>query len=125
MGFILHITPRAAWDEALARGIYEPASLRAEGFIHCSAIDQAADTANAFYAGQRGLVLLCIDAQRVTAPLRYEPPAGHVPHGSAAAQLFPHLYGALHLDAVTAVVDFAPGADGIFRLPERISHLTR
>jgi uncharacterized protein (DUF952 family) len=46
---------------------------------------------------------LTITAERLTAPLRYET----VPE---RGEMFPHLYGPLNLDAVTAVVDFAgPG----------------
>jgi uncharacterized protein (DUF952 family) len=35
---ILHIVHRSDWDSAVARGIYAPSSLAAEGFIHCSTI---------------------------------------------------------------------------------------
>ena len=36
MTLIYHITPRAAWQRAQQRGEYRAASLRREGFIHCS-----------------------------------------------------------------------------------------
>ena len=55
---IYHITSRTAWEAAQAAGEYSPDSLKTEGFIHASTGEQVADTANRFYHGQKGLVLL-------------------------------------------------------------------
>jgi len=66
--------------------------------------------ANARFAGAGGLVLLCLAVERLRAPLRYE-------RGDAGSdELFPHLYGALDIDAVVWVAPFAEGPDG-FELP--------
>ena len=70
-----------------------------------------ADTANRYYAGQAGLVLLRIDSDRLNAEVRYENLEG-------GESLFPHIYGALNLSAVSGAVDFPPGADGRFTLPD-------
>ncbi|HEY0194298.1 MAG TPA: DUF952 domain-containing protein [Kofleriaceae bacterium] len=113
---ILHIATRPDWAAGLAAGAYRPASLAAEGFIHCSTYAQAAATANRYFAGREDLVLLCIDEARLTAELRYEAPAG--PADPRADQQFPHLYGPLAASAVVAVVDFPPGPDGRFSLPD-------
>jgi len=112
---ILHILRRADWESALARGTYAPASLAAEGFIHCSTTPQIVDTANRFYRGQRGLIILCIEESRLEADLKYEPPVPALDDNPAG--LFPHLYGPLNLDAVARVIDFPAGADGTFELP--------
>lgn len=104
---IYHITTRAAWQAAQAHGQYIAPSLATEGFIHFSRANQVTGVANAFYAGQNGLVLLEVDVARLSADLRWEPPAH--PGGVApqvqphADDLFPHLYGPLNLDAVRAV----------------------
>ncbi|HYA34512.1 MAG TPA: DUF952 domain-containing protein [Candidatus Binataceae bacterium] len=116
---IFHITTRDDWEAAQRGGVYVAPSLDAEGFIHCSTIDQVVDTANSFYRGRRDLVLLCIDESRLKAPLRYESPAN--PHDSRADQRFPHLYGPLNLDAVTGVVDFPCESDGSFVLPATVA----
>src|SRR5687767_755072 len=105
---IVHITTREAWQAAQAQGSYRAPSLESEGYIHCSTPAQVVDTANRFFAGQRGLVLLCIDSPRLLVPLLYEPPA----EDPASPERFPHLYGPLNLDAVTSAIDFAPGQDG-------------
>jgi uncharacterized protein (DUF952 family) len=49
------------------------------------------------------------DSARVKPEIRYENLEG-------GANLFPHIYGALALDAVVAVHDFPPGEDGSFEL---------
>jgi uncharacterized protein (DUF952 family) len=111
-----HIVKRSEWDDAVRRGSYAPASLRAEGFIHCSTRAQVIDTANRFYRGQQDLVVLCIDESRLRAELRYEAPTS--PRGEAAGELFPHLHGELNVDAVVRVVELPCEADGGFRMPE-------
>ncbi len=69
---ILHITSRADWDRAVAAGEYRAGSLAAEGFLHASTAAQVAGSANRFYRGRSGLVVLRIDAARLRAPLRWE-----------------------------------------------------
>lgn len=108
MTTVYHITSRAAWDAAQAAGEYRAESLETQGFIHFSKLEQVVGTANRYYHGTPGLVLLEIDAARLKAELRYEPPA-EAPDSDAR---FPHLYGALNLDAVTAALDFPHDADG-------------
>ncbi len=105
---ILHITHQDQWQQALQTELYYADSLLTEGFIHCSAPEQIVGVANRFYRGQDSLVLLCIDPDRVTAAIKYEAVDG---------QVFPHLYGALNLDAVINVLDFPVNPDGIFTLP--------
>lgn len=110
---LFHITEQAAWKNAQIKGIYRAPSLETEGFIHFSKPAQVIDTANRFYSGQSGLVLLQIDPTKLSAPLRYEEVADH--------GTFPHLYGPLNLDAVTAIQPFSPSADGHFTMPPSIS----
>ncbi len=107
---ILHITHRSDWEAAQATGEYRADSLAAEGFIHCSTVEQVLGPANEFYRGKDDLVLLVIDPARLAAELVYED-SYHI--GTA----FPHIYGPLNLDAVTSVVPFPPLADGTFELP--------
>ena len=92
------------------QGDYRAESLDTEGFIHCSTPDQVASTANLFFRGQQDLVLLVIDADKVTAPIRFED-AGN-------GQFFPHAYGPINLDAVVDVREFASEADGTFSSPD-------
>ncbi len=110
MTIIYHITRLADWQAALAAHEYTADSLASEGFIHCSTAQQVLATANRIFKGRRDLVLLCVDSARVGAEIRYENLEG-------GANLFPHIYGVLPIDAITAVHDFPPSADGTFQLP--------
>jgi uncharacterized protein (DUF952 family)/glycerophosphoryl diester phosphodiesterase len=114
-GLIYHIAARANWTAAQAAGEYWAPSLAAEGYIHCSQRGQLLEVANAFFQGSTELVLLAVDAERVGPSLRYEPPAhalGRLPGG-----LFPHVYGPIPVDAVTAAAELAAGPDGEFHWP--------
>ncbi len=109
---IFHITTLETWHQALTAGIYAADSLETEGFIHCSTIDQVIQTANRYYFGQTGLVLLAINEEQLQADLIYEE--------SEPGHFFPHLYGSLNLDAVTQTPDFPPNLDGRFALPDQL-----
>jgi uncharacterized protein (DUF952 family) len=110
---IVHIARRGEWEDAKRRGEYEPPSLASEGFIHLSAPQQVHYPANALYSGERELVLLWVDPDRLHAALRYERPSAE------AMEAFPHLYGALNVDAVVAESPLDPWERGAFELPPR------
>jgi uncharacterized protein (DUF952 family) len=119
---IYHITQRDVWTAAQAAGEYVAESLGQEGFIHASTREQVVETANLLYAGRDGLVLLCIDEEKLTAPLKRAAP---VNAGDRDGELFPHIYGPLNLDAVTEVMDFPCGPDGRFVLPAALRNERR
>lgn len=121
---IYHIAFRADWDAARAAGEYlvstRGRTLAQQGFIHAATAGQVAGVAEAFYADvgtgpdtgtdtdadtDTGLVVLAIDPDRLTAPLRYEP----VPD---AAEPFPHIYGPLNVDAVIGLFELGRDAQG-------------
>ncbi|OGO80790.1 MAG: hypothetical protein A3K41_07395 [Chloroflexi bacterium RIFOXYD12_FULL_57_15] len=108
---MFHITSKSAWQSAQQAGEYSAPSLASEGFIHCSTPSQVVATAERFYAGQRGLILLVIDPARLRFEVKYE--AGT----DKPDELFPHVYGTINLDAVTRVLDFEPDAAGRWTLP--------
>lgn len=111
---LLHITAGDEWDrQHRARqgsGFSDP-SLQSEGFIHCSTRDQVLIPANERFAGRDDLVLLIIDEERVTSPVRYE---DCYQSGTA----FPHVYGPIDWDAVVDVVDFPYDPVTGFVLPD-------
>ncbi|MBN1427629.1 MAG: DUF952 domain-containing protein [Anaerolineae bacterium] len=114
---VYHITNHESWEQAKSAGEYQGDTLESDGFIHCSTVHQVVPVANSYYPGQHGLVLLCIDAYKLRSDLRYEAPAGPT---IGEESLFPHIYGPLNVDAVTAALDFEPGPDGRFTLPANL-----
>ena len=111
---ILHITKITEWEQAKAKGIYYSNTLDSEGFIHCSTTQQIEKTANTFFANQTGLILLCIDAEKVQSEIKYE---------AVGEEKFPHIYGALNIDAVIDAIAFPPDANGKFKLPPKLAKL--
>jgi uncharacterized protein (DUF952 family) len=97
MNTIYHITRRQVWEEAQITGNYQADSLLTEGFIHCSTATQVLKTADRFFQNQTGLIILYIDVDKVKSEVRYE---------LADNELFPHIYGALNIDAVYQIIDF-------------------
>lgn len=104
---IFHIGTTQDWQDAQRAGRYEVESLRTQGFIHCSTATQVLPVADSLFRGREDLVLLRIDEERVTAEIKYE-------NCEDGEHLFPHIYGPLDLEAVTAVYEFEPGSDGSF-----------
>jgi len=116
---IYHITTPVEWTMAQERGSYVAPSLDNEGFIHCSTLEQVIPVANAFYRHEDKLILLCIDTDKLKAPLKWEAPAhpDGEPPANADDQQFPHIYGEINLDAVVNLVTIATN-DTEFVLPE-------
>jgi uncharacterized protein (DUF952 family) len=117
---ILHITTHKDWDKAMLEGEYTAPSLISEGFIHCSTPKQTVDTANIFFKGQNGLVLLCIDESKLKSGFKYENPTGGGHHDPSVGNLFPHIYGPINIAAVIKVVNFPANENGSFALPKEI-----
>ena len=104
---IFHLTAAATWADARRAGVYTADSLATEGFIHCSTAGQVVWVANNRFRGRRDFLLLHIDSDRLSAPVKYENLEG-------GTQLFPHIYGPLNLDAVIEVTPFQPDEAGAF-----------
>ncbi|MHC3472340.1 DUF952 domain-containing protein [Streptomyces sp. 7R007] len=100
---ILHLTERALWEEARAKGTYEISTrgrtLQQEGFIHCSTRAQLPATAARFFTGADDLVVLVIAPDRLDAPLRYEA-------SKPGGEEFPHVYGPIPVTAVVGVEEW-------------------
>lgn len=109
LAIILHIAKKEQWEHAKRTGVYTGDTLESEGFIHCSTSKQIIKVANALFHGQKGLVLLVIDSDKVKSEIRYE--------GVEGRERYPHVYGPLNIDAVAKVLRFEPEEDGTFKLP--------
>lgn len=101
-----HLVPEAAWLAAPSGEPFRPASLETEGFVHLThGMAALVEVANRFYRGEPGPhVVLTIALPRLTAPWRYD-----------GDERYPHVYGALDREAITAVGSIGRDADGAFR----------
>jgi len=114
MKLIYHIVQAHYWHAASQTGPYTPPGFAADGFIHCCTADQITAVAGRYFHGQAGLVLLCIDPQRVGVEIRYEDLLG-------SGISYPHIYGPLALAAVQAVFPLPLEPDGAFKLPPNLT----
>lgn len=103
---IYHILTEAQWEGLKSQKEYRPPSLASEGIIHGSgSVEQLIWAANRFYKDDGGLRVLCVQTEKVTAPVRWEDIGG--------GRVFPHVYGALNLDAVAEVKALKRDAGGV------------
>ena len=109
MPIIYHLIGGAEWQKARDFGEVIPESLAAEGFIHCSGHEaQALAVANRIYVGVEGMLVLEVDTNGLTSPVKLEP--------SRSGEVYPHIYGPLNIDAVVAVRPLENAGDEGFRL---------
>ncbi|MDD7937856.1 DUF952 domain-containing protein [Actinomycetospora lutea] len=118
---ILHLCTRAELDAARAEGARCPPSLDDVGFVHCSDPGTVHLPATRLFAGRSDVVVLVVDPARLDVPVRWEPGVGAGGGEDPRGPWFPHVYGPLSLDAVVAVHDLTPGADGTFRPPPGVA----
>ncbi len=102
---------------------YTPSGFDKDGFIHCTGEQSTTLLVLEDYfsvvADQKEILVLEIDAARVTSEVKYEAPApiegggtSHIKEGV----FFPHIYGSLNLDAVTGAGK-VERVEGLFRWP--------
>jgi len=109
---VYKITSKSEWDAALASNHYPGAPIDlADGFIHFSTAEQAAETAQKHFHGQRDLLLVAVDTQVYGNAMKWE-----VSRGGA---LFPHLYGSFDLSSVLWTLPIKTDADGVPHLTFR------
>jgi uncharacterized protein (DUF952 family) len=108
---IYKICDEASWRAAEADGWFRGSAADArDGFIHFSTRAQLAETAARHFAQQCDLILVAVDGDQLGPKLKWE--------RSRGGDLFPHLYGALPLDAVRWTRPLPDEADGRRPLPE-------
>jgi uncharacterized protein (DUF952 family) len=112
---IFHLAAREDWERASRDGVYTAASLYGDGFVGCATATQHAAVAGARFAGRGDLVLLLIDTDKLTSPLRFEQ--------TGAGEAFPHVFGPVDLDAVFEAAPYRPGPNGRFGPHEEASGL--
>ena len=94
----------------LAQGTFAGAPIDlADGYIHLSAEPQVVGTLDKHFAGQSGLWLARVDLSALGSAVRWEKSRG--------GALFPHIYAALPLSAVTTLAPLQRATDGTVLYP--------
>jgi uncharacterized protein (DUF952 family) len=108
---IYKIAPRALWQAAEAKGVFDGAAIdHADGYIHFSTAAQAVETAAKHFAGQDDLLLIAVETDKLGDALKFEVSRG--------GDLFPHLYASLPTEAALFVKPLPLGSDGTHLFPE-------
>jgi uncharacterized protein (DUF952 family) len=97
MPIIYHVTTAAEWKSAQEKGFYEAASLKTEGFIHCSEQHQVAGVLERYFKDKNGLVKLVIDTSKLNSRYVQE-------WSPSTRDTFPHIYGPVNTEAVIDIV---------------------
>ena len=108
---IYHMCRAEEWTAATKTGTYCGSSQDlADGFIHFSTAAQIVESARKHRAGQDGLLLVAVEAERLGKRLKWEI--------SRSGDLFPHLYGPLDPAESVSVRPLPLGPDGEHVFPE-------
>lgn len=94
---ILHCMTKKSWETIKKAGVYSLPE--GQSFLHGSPVSFFWRVAPNFRETCDELVLLCVEEQKVSAEIRWEDSDG-------CGRKYPHIYGALNLDAVTMVLPY-------------------
>ena len=102
---IYKLVSRGEWQAAKAAGAFLGAAVDlADGSIHFSTGQQAAETARKYFAGLPDILIVGFEAETLRPGLKWEPSRG--------GDLFPHLYGPLDPALAVEERDAPLGDDG-------------
>lgn len=111
---IYHIAYRRDFEKSLDEKTYKPLNYDKEGFIHCSPISKLTESANKFFKDMDDIIIICIDESKVVGKIIREDLYN-------TGFPFPHIYSALNIDSITAVLEFKTDERGNFILPDELS----
>lgn len=92
---IFHIVLPEVWESFKNKDFYEAESLQTEGFTHCSFQEQLETVLERYYAGAEKVVILEIDAEKLTSKL--------IEESSTNNEIYPHIYGRINREAIVGI----------------------
>jgi uncharacterized protein (DUF952 family) len=105
--YIYILSDEAEYNAALKAKALTRDSIELEGFIHASPKSQLNRVANKYYKQKANPMILVIDKDKVTSPLKWEPATGGT---------YPHIYGPLNTDAIVKTMAIDLNENGEFDL---------
>lgn len=94
---IYHIVLPEVWENYKNENEYEAASLKSEGFIHCSYPHQLEAVLDRYYRDRTKVLILRINPNLLAANLIAEP--------STNGEIYPHIYGKINRTAIADVTE--------------------
>ena len=101
------LSSQAEYQQSLNQGSLTRDSLSDEGFIHATPRSQLTRLANKYYKDKVQPLILVVDKTLILPEVKWEPATGG---------LYPHIYGPLNMNAVTAIEEISLNEDGSFCL---------
>ena len=92
---IYHIVLPKVWENFKDEKFYQAESLQAEGFIHCSFVEQIEPVLQRYYKGVEKVLILHIEPKFLTAKL--------VEEASTGDEIYPHIYGQINCEAIVKI----------------------
>jgi len=93
---IYHIVLPEVWA-AFDTGVYRPAGLAHEGFVHCSFAEQLDGVIERYYKKEPRFFVLEIETERLMSRTVLEPSTG--------SEIYPHIYGPINRNAIVRVTE--------------------
>ena len=125
---IYHLVPASYYYTQSQDRPYLPEAFVEEGFIHCTAgIEMLVQVANNYFGTlSEELLVLEINPNAITVPLKFEPPipptdkSKNGKKNSSANEdiLFPHIYGPLNREAIVRCFAMRRDEVGKWQMPE-------
>ena len=105
--YIYLLSSQAEYQQAKTAGVLVRDSLQSEGFIHASPKSQLTRLAKKNHKNTQQPLILSVDKKLVKAEIKWEPATGG---------LYPHIYGAMNMDAVVNVKAITLDVGGLYNL---------
>jgi uncharacterized protein (DUF952 family) len=105
--YIYLLSSQSEYQQALTEDKLIRDSLTSEGFIHATPKSQLNRLANKYYKDKIQPLILIVDKKLILPEVKWEPATG----GS-----YPHIYGPLNMNAVTAIEEISLNKEGKFQL---------
>ncbi len=110
--FVYKILSASDWNRAEQLGYTQTDLDEGDGYVHLSTREQVSETLQLHYKGQTGVGLFEFALDDIENAIRWE--------SSRGGQLFPHLYGRLHLSKARRRWHLDTGDDQVPALPQDI-----
>lgn len=96
--FIFHIASIKDWESQVKNNFYQCESLKKEGFIHASKLNQLDFVLTKFYPDNKEIVILKIDTEKLSSEIKWE-------KSELNLEPFPHIYGVINLESIVEIIE--------------------